>query len=248
MFAREADLSGGRQFPQPLHRARPRRDLDLVDHRRALSARRRASRTRCPISGETRPRRALFDRRRRDQRRRVARSDQLRRRAQAADRVSGAEQRLGDLDAAVDADGDRRRRRQGGRLRIAGHDLRRHRSDRDVPHDEGRDGARAQRRRPDPGRGASAIASSRTRPTTTTARTATAKTLARAARPTIRCRSSSACCSKPASSTTRGSPRSKPTCCRQANVATDDGRSAAVSVGRRPVRPTCTPAPPTNRG
>ena len=82
MFARS------RSFGRPaISRLRDR--ADLIDHRAHWP---------CTAIGE---RGRAADRRGRYERRRVARSHQLFRRPQTADRVSGAEQRLGDLNAAI---------------------------------------------------------------------------------------------------------------------------------------------------
>src|SRR5580658_6794958 len=60
---------------------------------------------------------------------------------------------MGDLDPPEHADARRTRRRQGGRVRDAEHDLRRLRPDRELPRDACGARARADRRRPDAGRG-----------------------------------------------------------------------------------------------
>ena len=81
-----------------------RADVVLVDFGGASSARRRR-RLRDQVSRRNRPRRARNLRRRDDERRRMARVDELRGGSQAAVRDARREQRVGDLDAARQADG-----------------------------------------------------------------------------------------------------------------------------------------------
>jgi 2-oxoisovalerate dehydrogenase E1 component alpha subunit len=106
MFAREADLSGGRQFPNHYTGARQGRRLDLIDHRRALLARRR-HRLRFDVQRENaaapccaRPVKARRAKANGTSRSTSPRSTNCR-------SCFGREQRLGDLDAAIAADGDR---------------------------------------------------------------------------------------------------------------------------------------------
>ena len=110
MFAREADLSGGRQFPNH-YTARERGVLSISSiiaahctHAAgvayALTYNGESGRAVLCSTGEGATSQGEWHEAR-----------QLLRDPQAADRVSRPEQRLGDLDAAVAADGDRRRRR-----------------------------------------------------------------------------------------------------------------------------------------
>ena len=129
IFARAPDHNGGRQFPKPLLVKGRRTDVVLVDSGGASPARRRRG-LRDQISRRSGPRRAGDLRRRHDQRRRMARVDELRRRSQTAVRDARREQRVGDFDAARQADGAAGDLEARRRLRHAGQAFQRLRSDR----------------------------------------------------------------------------------------------------------------------
>src|SRR5579862_1542405 len=103
----------GRSFcrtaiPAPLRKPETWAALDQLGHSGATPARRRR-RVRANVSRRARARSSHHLRRRRNERGRVARVDQLRSGSQTPDRLSLREQRVGDLDTARKADGPARR-------------------------------------------------------------------------------------------------------------------------------------------
>ena len=167
IFARAADHNGGRQFPNH-YSSKAAGLMSFSSILGGTSSARRRRRVRDQVSRRNRPRGARDLRRRHDERRRVARVDELRGGPQAAVRHARREQRVGDLDAARQADGTAGDLEARRRLRHAGPAFQRLRPDRNVRRRERSDGSRSRRRRTDARSKARVTATWRIRPTTTT--------------------------------------------------------------------------------
>ena len=147
-------------------------------------------------------------RRRRDERGRVSRGRELRRRHAGAARSLLQQQPVGDLDADHRADACRGARRQGGRLRDARHAGRRRRRARRVRGDARGGRTRARRRRARPSSRRSRIAQRRTRPPTIRAPTSISSASSRRSG-TSASDATSATCAGSASSATTSTRRSR---------------------------------------
>ena len=127
IFARAEDHNGGRQFPNH-YSSKAAGMMSFSSILGGAHSARRRCRVRDAVSRRKGSRRAGDVRRRNDQRRRVARVDELRGDSQAAARDARREQRMGDLDAAEQADGAARNLEARRGLRHAGPALQRFRS------------------------------------------------------------------------------------------------------------------------